>query len=188
MMPLFVCAWQQPLGRLKVNPLLRNRASILAKAIESWGSCHVSEVCGDAYEGVVSSMMGSRLKVLLHPRLLLYRKYCKCSFVSTVFALGHGAMLFRSPDGKPWPFHPGSRHQTTWIDIFYARPGSVSPCCRMPLIWLFVCRQASCVCHIFLWSILGHLAVVWFRYCKPCRWSKELGGLPSFANDARLCN
>ncbi|MFN7095988.1 MAG: type IV secretion protein IcmB, partial [Gammaproteobacteria bacterium] len=25
---------------------------------------------------------------------------------------------------KPWPFHPGSTMQTTWIDIIYARPGS----------------------------------------------------------------
>jgi intracellular multiplication protein IcmB len=36
----------------------------------------------------------------------------------------HGAILFRSPDGKPWPYQPGSRQQTTWIDLFYARPGS----------------------------------------------------------------
>lgn len=35
-----------------------------------------------------------------------------------------GAMLFRSPDGKPWPFQPGSSEQTTWIDLVYARPGS----------------------------------------------------------------
>ena len=35
-----------------------------------------------------------------------------------------GAILYRSPDGKPWPFQPGSTMQTTWIDILYARPGS----------------------------------------------------------------
>ena len=35
-----------------------------------------------------------------------------------------GAVLFRSPDGKPWPFQPGSSAQTTWIDLMYARPGS----------------------------------------------------------------
>jgi len=36
----------------------------------------------------------------------------------------HGALLFRSPDGKLWPFQPGSSQQTTWIDLCYARPGS----------------------------------------------------------------
>ena len=35
-----------------------------------------------------------------------------------------GAILFRSPDGKPWPYQPGSSQQTTWIDLIYARPGS----------------------------------------------------------------
>ena len=36
----------------------------------------------------------------------------------------YGALMFRSPDGKPWPFQPGSNLQTTWIDLIYARPGS----------------------------------------------------------------
>ena len=35
-----------------------------------------------------------------------------------------GAVLFRSPDGKPWPYQPGSTLQTTWIDLIFARPGS----------------------------------------------------------------
>src|SRR4029077_14552402 len=36
----------------------------------------------------------------------------------------NGALLFRSLDGKPWPYQPGSTLQTTWIDLIYARPGS----------------------------------------------------------------
>jgi len=36
--------------------LLRSRTSVLAKAIEGWGSCQVSEICGDAFQGAVSSM------------------------------------------------------------------------------------------------------------------------------------
>ena len=35
-----------------------------------------------------------------------------------------GSLLLRSPDGKPWPYQPGSPLQTTWIDMIYARPGS----------------------------------------------------------------
>ncbi len=105
--------------------LLRARASMLAKAIEGWGSCDVSEVSGDAFQGVVSSMCGvsgesvatasiAPLSDVLY-MLPLYRPSSPWDY---------GAILFRSPDGKPWPYHPGSRHQTTWIDLFYARPGS----------------------------------------------------------------
>ncbi len=105
--------------------LLRSRAAMLAKAIEGWGSCDVSEISGDAYEGVVSTMLGvsgssvanasiAPLSDVLH-MLPLFRPSSPWQ---------HGAILFRSPDGKPWPYHPGSRQQTTWIDLFYARPGS----------------------------------------------------------------
>lgn len=105
--------------------LLRSRTSMLAKAIEGWGSCDVSEICGDPYEGTVSTMMGvtgdsvatasiAPLSDVLY-MLPMYRPSSPWS---------HGAILFRSPDGKPWPYHPGSRQQTTWIDLFYARPGS----------------------------------------------------------------
>lgn len=105
--------------------LLRSRASMLSKAIQGWGSCDTSEVSGDAFEGVVSSMCGvtgtsvatasiAPLSDVLH-MLPMFRPSSPWQ---------HGAILFRSPDGKPWPYHPGSRHQTTWIDLFYARPGS----------------------------------------------------------------
>jgi intracellular multiplication protein IcmB len=105
--------------------LLRNRTAQLAKAIEGWGSCDVSEVCGDAFAGVVSSMMGisgdsmavasvAPLSDVLY-MLPLFRPSSPWEY---------GALLFRSPDGKPWPYQPGSSQQTTWIDIIYARPGS----------------------------------------------------------------
>jgi intracellular multiplication protein IcmB len=116
-----LCTWA-PEGDIK---LLRTRASLLVKSVESWGSCDVSEVSGDAFGGVVSTMLGVT---------------CYSVATASVAPLSHvlymlplfrpsspwkrGAILFRSPDGKPWPYHPGSSEQTTWIDLFYARPGS----------------------------------------------------------------
>lgn len=105
--------------------LLRTRTSQLAKAIEGWGSCDVSEISGDAFAGVVSSMLGvssesvatatvAPLSAVLY-MLPLFRPSSPWKW---------GAILFRSPDGKPWPYQPGSSEQTTWIDLLYARPGS----------------------------------------------------------------
>jgi len=105
--------------------LLRSRVSILAKAIESWGSCDVSEFCGDAYEGVVSSMMGVSSKSVASASIAPLSNVLRMlPLFRPSSPWENGAVLFRSPDGKPWPYHPGSRQQTTWIDIFYARPGS----------------------------------------------------------------
>ena len=105
--------------------LLRARASMLAKAIEGWGSCDVSEVSGDPYEGVVSTMLGVSGKSVASPSIA---PLSDVLYMLPLFRPSSpwekGAILFRSPDGKPWPYHPGSSEQTTWIDLFYARPGS----------------------------------------------------------------
>ena len=105
--------------------LLRSRAAMLAKAIEGWGSCDVSEISGDAYEGVVSTMLGVSGESVATPSIA---PLSDVLYMLPLFRPSspwkHGAILFRSPDGKPWPYHPGSRQQTTWIDLFYARPGS----------------------------------------------------------------
>jgi intracellular multiplication protein IcmB len=105
--------------------LLRARTSMLAKAIEGWGSCDVSEICGDAYSGVVSTMLaisGDNVATASIAPLSDVLKMLPLFRPASPWK--HGAILFRSPDGKPWPYQPGSRHQTTWIDLFYARPGS----------------------------------------------------------------
>jgi intracellular multiplication protein IcmB len=105
--------------------LLRSRAAQLAKAIEGWGSCDVSEVCGDAFAGVTSSMLGvsSRSVATATVAPLSDVLYMQPLFRPSS-PWPKGALLFRSPDGKPWPYQPGSSEQTTWIDLMYARPGS----------------------------------------------------------------
>jgi len=105
--------------------LLRVRAAQLAKAIQGWGSNDVGEVCGDALEGVMSSAVGINTRSVATPSI------APLSDVIYMLPLARpaspwriGSLLLRSPDGKPWPFQPGSAQQTTWIDLFYARPGS----------------------------------------------------------------
>lgn len=106
-------------------PLLRRRASELAKAMEGWGSTMISEVCGDPFAGIVSSMMGvsheSAATAAVAP---LNDVIYMLPLTRPASPWAKGALLLRSPDGKLWPFQPGSPEQTTWIDLIYARPGS----------------------------------------------------------------
>lgn len=106
-------------------PLLRRRSSELVKAIQGWGTTSVSEICGDPFAGFVSSMLATTLDSAAVPSV------APLSDVITMLPITRpaspwktGALLYRSPDGKPWPFQPGSSQQTTWIDLVYARPGS----------------------------------------------------------------
>jgi intracellular multiplication protein IcmB len=116
-----LCTWA-PENDLR---LLRTRSSELAKAVEGWGSCEVSEICGDPVQGVVSSMLAMTDKSAATKSVApLSEVVYMLPFVRPASPWRYGAMLLRSPDGKPWPYQPGSSQQTTWIDLLYARPGS----------------------------------------------------------------
>lgn len=105
--------------------MLRRRSSELVKAIQGWGSTDVSEICGDAYAGFISSMLGVTSQSVAVPSVApLTDVISMLPITRPASPWSYGALLFRSPDGKPWPFQPGSTQQTTWIDLIYARPGS----------------------------------------------------------------
>jgi intracellular multiplication protein IcmB len=105
--------------------LLRSRASMLAKAIEGWGSCDVSEISGDAFHGVMATNLAITSKSPAQASVAPLSEVLRMlPMFRPSSPWDSGAILFRSPDGKPWPYHPGSRHQTTFIDLIYARPGS----------------------------------------------------------------
>lgn len=111
-----------PEGNLR---LLRTRAAELAKAVEGWGSCEVSEVSGDVFAGFTSTVLGYSANSVAIPSVApLSDVVYMLPFTRPASAWQYGAVLLRSPDGKPWPYQPGSAQQTTWIDLMYARPGS----------------------------------------------------------------
>ncbi len=75
---------------------------MLAKAIEGWGSCDVSEISRDAYEGVVSTMIGiSGTSVAPASIAPLSNVFYILPLFRPASPWKHGALLFRSPDGKP---------------------------------------------------------------------------------------
>lgn len=130
--------------------LLRDRASQLAQAVEGWGTCDVTEVSGDAFGGVVSSMLAVSDYSQAPPSVApLSDTVYMLPLFRPASSWQNGAVLFRSPDGKLWPYQPGSPQQSTWIELVYARPGSgksvlsnsmnlalcLSPgCVRLPLV------------------------------------------------------
>lgn len=111
-----------PVGNEKI---LRLRVAELAKAIQGWGFCETQEISGDAYAGVMSSALGlSTYSVATKSVAPLSDVTFMLPFTRPASPWAAGAVLFRSVDGKPWPYQPGSTQQTTWIDLVYARPGS----------------------------------------------------------------
>lgn len=105
--------------------LLKVRTSILARAVEGWGSCDVSQICGDPFEGYIATLPAVSSK---SPATATIASLSDSIQMLPLFRptspWDKGALLFRSPDGKIWPYQPGSPIQTTAIDLIYARPGS----------------------------------------------------------------
>jgi intracellular multiplication protein IcmB len=128
-------ARKEPVVRLRVsfatwaprdNPkLLQDRLSNLVQAVESWGYCQVSEFSGDPLDCVMSSAMGihcaGTAPAAVAP-MFEVMKLMPWQRPSSPFE--KGAMLFRTPDGKVWPYQTGTNVTTTWFDLMFAQPGA----------------------------------------------------------------
>ncbi len=110
--------------KIEEKDQILDRLSVLLQSIESWGYCQVSEHSGDPLDCVMSSAMGihcagtapSAVAPMIEiMRLLPWQR------PSSPFE--EGAMLFRTPDGKIWPYQTGTSLTTTWFDLIFAQPG-----------------------------------------------------------------
>lgn len=116
-----LCTWA-PVGE---RDLLVKRASTLARVVEAWGTCQVSEVTGDPVAGLASTVpaftsgsIGTKSAAPFSDVLGML----PLTRPSSPWA--EGSVLFRSPDGKIMPFEPYSSKQTRWISLVFASPGS----------------------------------------------------------------
>ena len=105
--------------------VLRRRASDLARCVESWGSCQVSEVTGDPIAGMVSSALSvSQGSIATMAAAPIEDAMSMMPWSRPTSPWKHGPLLLRSPDGKIMPFEPYSKLQSTWIYLIFAKPGS----------------------------------------------------------------
>lgn len=104
--------------------LIEERSSRLQKAVESWGYCKVSALAGDPLACVMSSSLGldtastAPAGAVPLPDTTVMLPWNRDSSPWNL-----GSVLFRTPDGRPWPYQPGSSQQDTFIDLIFAPPG-----------------------------------------------------------------
>lgn len=105
--------------------VLRRNAQVVMGAVQRWGNSRADGVSGDPLATAVSTVTGigchSTAPIAAAPlgdalaMSPLARNACPWQF---------GGVMFRTDDGKPWPFQPGSSKQTTWITLVTGTPGS----------------------------------------------------------------
>lgn len=111
-----------PVGQ---QDLLERRVAGLLQAIESWGYAQATQVSGDVLEGVMSSALGIACASTAVPAILPFYEAMKLlpwQRASSPFT--EGAHIFRTMDGRPWPYQTGSSLTTTWFDLIFAQPGA----------------------------------------------------------------
>lgn len=104
--------------------LVTERASRLARAVESWGYCQVGMTAGDPLACVMGSTLGLDVTSTAVPAAPPIEDVMDMlPWSRSASPWSSGAVLFRTMDGRPWPYQPGSSLQTTWFGLLVGGPG-----------------------------------------------------------------
>lgn len=119
-MRLSFATWA-PKGQVE---LLEDRLSVLTQAVESWGYAQVSQISGDPLDQVMSSALGIHCSSTAPPAIApLYEVMKLVPWQRASSPFESGSILFRTPDGRVWPYQTGTNVTTTWFDLVFAQPG-----------------------------------------------------------------
>ena len=106
------------------GPQLRRSAAMLGRAAEQWGNLSVDGVSGDplatSLATVVSMAPDSTAPVAAAP---LSHALALMPLARQASPWNTGAMLFRTDDGRIWPYSPGSSKQNSWVEIYIGGSG-----------------------------------------------------------------
>lgn len=128
-------AQSEPVVRLRVSistyapvreiKLIEARMAALIQALESWGYCQASAAGGDPLQTRLSSALGiacaSTAPAAIAP---LYDVIKLLPWQRASSPFSEGPIVFRTPDGRIFPYQTGSSLTTTWFDLIFAQPGS----------------------------------------------------------------
>lgn len=128
-------AQSDPVVRLRVSlstyaparerKLVEMRLAALTQSLEAWGYCQASSAGGDPLETVMSSVLGVACASTAPAAIAPLRDVMKLlpwQRASSPFT--EGSVVFRTSDGRVWPYQTGSSLTTTWFDLIFAQPGA----------------------------------------------------------------
>ncbi len=119
-MQIDVVVWADADAENANDRLLRDGARV-ARALQGWGGCEVDERLGDP----VAPVMGTIPGLLPHGYGTLSVPPIEDAVALLPIARPaspwrYGSFLFRTPDGKLYPYQPYSSEQAAWVTLIYA--------------------------------------------------------------------
>jgi intracellular multiplication protein IcmB len=124
---------------------IEERGARLQRAAENWGNCVVSPLVGDPVEGVMSSALGLDMASTAPAGAVPLPDVVKMLPLNRdASPWKTGPVLWRTVDGRPWPYWPGSSLQDTFIDLVFAPPG------KGKSVWMNTVNLARCLSPVTL--------------------------------------
>ena len=115
-------ATHAPAGERK---LVETRLAALTQALEAWGYCQASSAGGDPLATAMSSVLGIACASTAPAAVAPFRDVVKLlPWQRASSPFDDGPVIFRTADGRIWPYQMGSTLTTTWFDLIFAQPGS----------------------------------------------------------------
>ena len=112
-------------ARIDEGDEILDRISVLLQSMESWGYCQVSDFSGDPLDCVMSSAMGIHCGGTAPAAIApMYEILKLLPWQRPSSPFEGGGMIFRTPDGKVFPYQTGTNLTTTWFDLIFAQPGA----------------------------------------------------------------
>jgi intracellular multiplication protein IcmB len=102
---------------------LNRNAAMMAQRVMSWGNCTLGMIAGDPLEGVMGSALGltfgTTAPAAFAPLSQVLRMMPWCRPASPWKS---GPALFRTPDGRIWPYDPSGSGRGAIFSLFVAPP------------------------------------------------------------------
>jgi intracellular multiplication protein IcmB len=109
----------------KDKNVLNLNKQTLVKVMQSWGTTDTVLCNSDPFEGFISTVPGMMPVQPANPFIAPLRDIVPLlPLTRQSHVWEEGAIIYRTEDGKIFPYQPGSGVQTTWNYIIFALPGS----------------------------------------------------------------
>ena len=104
---------------------LQRHVATLRRTVERWGNCQTDALVGDPMQCVMSSTLGLNAQSTAPAAAAsLADAFALAPIARPASPWQQGAVMFRTKDGKLWPYQPGSSKQLGWVDLIVGTPGS----------------------------------------------------------------